>query len=218
MQDISDFNKILNDSNIGYLLEGLLLRKDIQYYFSLILTDIIENYENSEDSSKPLLFRINDIQEYFSIEKEKYENELKTTNIESEKKEIMQRKNKETHLFNQLYKMNFPKNTESKNFFNNLTLSKAEEAILKNKKEMELFATKYLIDINKNDLNDLINKEKNPYIISYFKFNMKLLEEDSNIFSNKILLEKIQNSENSEKILFYYKKNFSDKFITKFIK
>ena len=43
LQDISDFNKILNDSNIGYLLEGLLLRKDIQYYFSLILTDIIES-------------------------------------------------------------------------------------------------------------------------------------------------------------------------------
>ena len=91
---------------------------------------------------------------------------------------------------------------------NNLTLSKAEEAILKNKKEMELFVTKYLIDINKNDLNDLINKGKNPYITSYFKFILKLLEEDSNIFSNKILLEKIQNSENSEKILFYYKKNF----------
>ena len=27
MKIISDFNKVLNDSNIGYLLEGLLLRK-----------------------------------------------------------------------------------------------------------------------------------------------------------------------------------------------
>ena len=58
MKVISDFSKVLNDSNVGYLLEGLLLRKDIQYYFSLILTDIIEVYENSEESSKPLLFKI----------------------------------------------------------------------------------------------------------------------------------------------------------------
>ena len=52
--------KVLNDSNIGYLLEGLLLRKDIQNYFSIILTDIIEAYENSEESSKPFLFKISE--------------------------------------------------------------------------------------------------------------------------------------------------------------
>ena len=69
LQNISDFNKVLNDSNIGYLLEGLLLRKDIQYYFSLILTDIIESYENSEDSSKPLLFKVSDIQDYLLLKK-----------------------------------------------------------------------------------------------------------------------------------------------------
>lgn len=37
---------------------------------------------------------------------------------------------------------------------------------------------------------------------------MKSLDKNSNIFSNQILLEKIQKSENSEKLLFYYKKNF----------
>ena len=208
LQNISDFNKVLNDSNIGYLLEGLLLRKDIQYYFSLILTDIIESYENSEDSSKPLLFKISDIQDYLLLEKEKYERILKRTNTETERKEILKRKNKETYLFNQLYKMNFPKNTDSKIFCTNLTLSKREQIILKNKKEMELFVTKYLVDINKTDLDELINKEKSPSMIRYFKYNMEFLEKESNIFSNQLLLEKIQNSENSEKLLFYYKKNF----------
>ena len=208
LQNISDFNKVLNDSNIGYLLEGLLLRKDIQYYFSLILTDIIESYENSEDSSKPLLFKISDIQDYLLLEKEKYERILKRTNTETERKEIMKRKNKETYLFNQLYKMNFPKNTDSKIFCTNLTLSKREQIILKNKKEMELFVTKYLVDIKKTDLDELINKEKSPSMIRYFKYNMEFLEKESNIFSNQLLLEKIQNSENSEKLLFYYKKNF----------
>ena len=208
LQNISDFNKVLNDSNIGYLLEGLLLRKDIQYYFSLILTDIIESYENSEDSSKPLLFKINDIQDYLILKKEKYERELRRTNTENERKEIIKRKNKETYLFNQLYKMNFPKNTDSKAFCTNLTLSKREQIILKNKKEMELFVTKYLVDINKVDLDELINKEKLPSIIRYFKYNMEFIEKDSNIFGNQLLLEKIQNSENSETLLFYYKKNF----------
>ena len=208
MKVISDFNKVLIDSNIGYLLEGLLLRKDIQYYFSLILTDIIEVYENSEESSKPLLFKINDIQDYLVLEKEMYENELKRTSTENERKEIVKRKRKENYLFNQLYKMTFPKNTDSKIFCATLTLSKKEEIIIKNKKEMELFVTKYLIDIHKTDLNNLINKEKSPCIIRYLKNNMKSLDKNSNLFSNQILLEKIQKSENSEKLLFYYKKNF----------
>ena len=208
LQNISDFNKVLNDSNIGYLLEGLLLRKDIQYYFSLILTDIIESYENSEDSSKPLLFKVSDIQDYLLLKKEKYERELRRTNTENERKEIIKRKNKETYLLNQLYKMNFPKNTDSKAFCTNLTLSKREQIILKNKKEMELFVTKYLVDINKAHLDELINKEKLPSIIRYFKYNMEFIEKDSNIFGNQLLLEKIQNSENSETLLFYYKKNF----------
>ena len=208
LQNLSDFSRILNDSNIGYILEGLLLHKDIQYYFSLILTDIIESYENSEDSSKPLLFKIGDIQDYIKIEKEKYEKQLKRICIDSEKTELLKRKNKENYLFNQLYKMNFPKNTDSKNFCSSLTLSKKEEIILKNKKEMEFFVTKYLIDINKADLNELINKEKSPCIIRYLKHNIQLLEKDINLFSNQILLEKIQKSENSEKLLFYYKKNF----------
>ena len=208
MKSISDFNKVLNDSNIGYLLEGLLLRKDIQYYFSLILTDIIEAYENSEESSKPLFFKISDIQDYLLLEKERYENEIRRTNTDVERKEIMKRNKKESYLINQLYKMTFPKDTDSKIFCATLTLSKKEEIILKNKKEMELFVTKYLIDIHQNDLNDLINNEKSPCIIRYLKYNLKLLDKDSNLFSNQILLEKIQKSENSEKLLFYYKKNF----------
>ena len=114
MKIISDFNKVLNDSNIGYLLEGLLLRKDIQNYFSIILTDIIEAYENSEESSKPFLFKISDIQDYLILEKEMYENELRRTSTANERKEIMKRKKKENYLFNQLYKMTFPKNTDSK--------------------------------------------------------------------------------------------------------
>ena len=187
MKAISDFNKVLNDSNIGYLLEGLLLRKDIQYYFSLILTEIIEIYENSEESSKPLLFKINDIQDYLVLEKEMYENELKRINTEIEKEEIVKRKKKENYLFNQLYKMTFPNNKDSKIFCTTLTLSKKEEIIIKNKKEMELFVTKYLIDIHKTDLNDLINKEKNPCIIRYLKNNMKSLDKNANIFSNQIL-------------------------------
>ena len=205
LQNISEFNQILNDSNIGYLLEGLLLRKDIQYYFSLILSDIIEEYENSEDSSKPLLFKISDIYDYLLKEKKIYEKELRRTNTDNE---IMKRKKKENFLFNQLYKINFPKNTDSKDFCSSLTLSKREEIIVKNKKEMELFVTKYLIDIHKSDLNEIINKEKDPFIFKYLKHNMKFLEKDNNIFSNQILLENIQKSENSEKLLFYYKKNF----------
>ena len=208
LENISDFQKVLVDSNIGYLLGGLLLKDDIQSYFSLILTDIIEGYENSEESYKPLIFKVKDIEDYLLKEEEKYSKQLRRVDTDNAKKEIIRRKNRENYLFNQLYKMNLPKDSDCISLCSCLTLSKSEEIILKNKKETELFVVNYIVDLNKIDLLDKINKEKNNYVKIYLQKKLKILDKESDIFNNKILLGNIQKLKNSEKILFFYQKSF----------
>jgi hypothetical protein len=208
LEKISDFKKIMTNSNIGFILGGLLLKEDIQSYFSLLLTDIIEGYENSEESSKPIIINIKDIEAQVIKEEEQFSNQLKRTNSELERNEIIKRKEKESYLFNQLYKMSWPKDKDNKNFCSNLTLTRYEEIIMKNKEENELFVMKYIPDLNKKDLLDLISKEKKNYVKVYLQKKLKYFEKDPNIFNNIKFLGKIQNSKKSEKILFLYQKNF----------
>ena len=208
LEKISDFQNIITNSNIGYILGGLLLKEDIQSYFSLILTEIIEGYENSEESSRPLILKIKNIEEYLLKEEENFVKELKRSDSEAERKQILKRKKKENYLFNQLYKMNFPKNTDGMSLCSTLTLTKNEEIINKNKKENELFIMKYVPDLEKKDLLDLITKEKNNNVKSYLQKKVGNLNKDVNLFKNKQLLENITNSKKSEKILYYYQKSF----------
>ena len=207
LNSIDNFQNILTDSNIGFILGGLILKEDILSYFSLILTDIIEGYENLNDNSMPLIFKVKDIEEHLLKEEEKYAIDLKRVDTQEEKREIMKRKKKENYLFNQLYKMNLPKETDSKTFCSNLTLSKYEEMILQNKKETELFTINYIPDLNKKDLIEKINKEKNELVKNYIQKQMKMLD-NNDIFSNKKLLEKMQKSKKSQQILYFYQKSF----------
>ena len=217
LNNIDDFRNILTNSNIGFILGGLLLKEDILSYFSLILTEIIEGYENSDESSRPLIFKVKDIEEYLLKEEEKYNKELGRVDTEEEKGEIMKRKKKENYLFNQLYKMNFPKDTDTKSIYSNLTLSKNEEIIIQNRKERELFIN-YIPDLNKKEIIEKINKEKNELVKSYMKKKLKMLE-NSDIFTNKILMENMQKSKNTEKIFYFYQKSFiiSINFINKLL-
>ena len=208
LENISDFQKVITNSNIGFILGGFLLKEDIQSYFSLILTDIIEGYENSDESSISLIFKVKELQEYFIKEEEKYTKELKRVDTDNEKKEIIRRKKKENYLFNQLYKMNLPNDTDTMSLCSSLTLTKNEEIIQKNKKESELFTIKYIPDISKKDLIEKINKEKNDLVKCYLQKKIRIFDKNSDIFSNQKLLENMQKSKKSEKLLYYYQKNF----------
>ena len=208
LEKVSDFKKIMTNSNIGFILGGFLLKEDILSYFSLILTEIIEGYENSEESSKLIILNIKDIENRIIKEEEIFNKELKRSNSELERNEIIKRKEKENYLFNQLYKMSLPKENNNINFCSNLTLTRNEEIITKNKKENEIFIKKYIPDLNKQELLELIAKEKNNYVKAYLQKKLKYYDKDINIFNNVKLLEKIRKSKKSEKILFLYQKNF----------
>ena len=208
LDNINDFHKILTDSNIGFILGGFLLKEDIQSYFSLILTDIIEEYENSDESSRPIIFKVKDIYEHLVRENEKFIKELKRLDSNHEKKEMIKRKKKENYLFNQLYNMNLPKETDSLSFCSSLTLLKSEEIIIKNKKENDLFVANYIPDLRINDLTNKISKEKNINVKKYLERQKKIIEKNNDIFRNKKLLDNIQKLNKSKKILFFYQKSF----------
>ena len=184
------------------------MKEDIQSYFSLVLTDIIEGYENSDESIKPLIFKVKDIEYHLVKEEEKFKKQLRRVDSENEKREIISRKKKENYLFNQFYKMSLPKDTDSMSFCSSLTLSKSEEIILKNKKETELFIVKYIPDLNKKDLIEKLNKEKNELVKCYLQNKLKIVDSNNDIFNNKKLLENMQKSKKSERILYFYQKSF----------
>lgn len=208
LTNINDFQKVITDSNTGYILGGLLFKENIQSYFSLVLTDIIEGYENSEESSRPIIFKIKDIEEHLKKEEEKFHKELKRSDTDEKRRELIKRQKKENYLFHQLYKMNLPKNTNTMTFCSTLTLTKYEEVIEKNKKENDLFIRKYIPDLKKKDLVDLISKEKNDNVKKYLQQKVKKCSNDIYLFSNQTLMNNIQKSSKSEKTLFFYQKSF----------
>ena len=208
LEDINDFQKIIADSNTGFILGGLLFKENVQSYFSLVLTDLIEGFENSDESSRPIIFKIKDIEEYLKKEEEKFHKELTRTDTDEKRRELIKRKKKENYLFHQLYKMNLPKNTNTMAFCSTLTLTKYEEVIEKNKKENDLFITKYVPDLSKKDLIELIGKEKNDNMKKYLQQKLKMCSNDIHLFSNKKLMNNIQKSFKSQKTLFFYQKSF----------
>ena len=208
LENINDFQKVITDSNTGFILGGLLFKENIQSYFSLVLTDIIEGYENSDESSKPIIFKIKDIDEYLKKEDEKFHKELTRSDTDEKRRELIKRQKKENYLFHQLYKMNLPKNTNTMTFCSTLTLTKYEEEIEKNKKENDLFIRKYVPDLNKKDLIEFISKEKNDNMKKYLQQKIKMCSNDIHLFSNQTLMNNIQKSIKSEKTLFFYQKSF----------
>ena len=83
-----------------------------------------------------------------------------------------------------------------------------EEIINKNHKNNELFARKYLPELNKNDLNEILDKETNDIIKNYVRNQLSNMNNDNYIYGNKKFLENVQKCTESEKVLYFYQKNF----------
>ena len=202
LNQISDYSLLFKESNLAYLLDGFILNDKIRSFFNLILSDIIEQYENSEDNKQILLFQINDIKKFF----ENQEHFLTSNN--SEKNEVVKYKKRQNTLLNKFYRMKIP-NVQNEISMNETFLDfDYDEMFDKDYKNNEIFANKYLPEINKKDILELYNKEKNEVMKSYITYQLSMMEEDVNIYSNKKFLEKIQKEEVSENLLYFYQRSF----------
>ena len=217
LKKVSEFLEIFEKSNVFKLLTGLKFQKEIKMYFNLILNDIIENYENSEDNKRPLIFEIFKLENYITGQEKKMKNEL--INAKPEKrKELQKRQQEQINELNKMYKMKLPTGQDSSG---SSTINEIEES---DSNDNENSLSTYLIEnLTKTELIDILDKKTDNINKSYIREKLSLINEDNYIFSNKILLDRVQKSKISEKILFHYQKNFNividiiNKIIKKFL-
>ena len=206
IKKISEYTKSFETSNLSYLIDGLILNEKNRAFFNLILFDIIEEYENSEESMQILLFKVNEIKEYFKLQEEKIKHEDLINN--KKKSDIIKKRKRENSLLNFIYRMKIPVYSNDSSFSENYADLDYDESINKDLKNHEEFACKYLFELNKNDIIELLNKEKTDIMKSYIRNQLNLMENDKLLYSTKKFLENIQKCSESEKILFFYQKSF----------
>ena len=171
IKKISEYTKSFETSNLSYLIDGLILNEKNRAFFNLILFDIIEEYENSEESMQILLFKVNEIKEYFKLQEEKIKHEDLINN--KKKSDIIKKRKRENSLLNFIYRMKIPVYSNDSSFSENYADLDYDESINKDLKNHEEFACKYLFELNKNDIIELLNKEKTDIMKSYIRNQLK---------------------------------------------
>ena len=220
IKTISEFEEDFSDSNIFFLLDSLVFQKNIRSYFNYILKDIIENYENSGECNKPIIFNVKEIRTYIKYIEENIQKGLSKTK-ELRKAAIARRKQHQNSLYDQFYRMKLPKSECEVSVLSD-TFSECEEIYNKDTKDNESFIEKYIPDLRKNDLIELLNKEESDTKKNYINDQLKDINNNEDLYANSIFLENVQKSKSSEKILYYYQRSFMttikliDKIIKKF--
>jgi NADH:ubiquinone oxidoreductase subunit len=201
----SEYSAAFEESVLSYLIDGMILNDNVRCFFNLILSDIIEQYENSKESIEILFYKVKDIKDYFKNQEEKIKQEYLTAN-KPKKSEIEKQKKRQKSFLFQIYKMKLPniKNTEKLND----NIIDLEDIIDRDYKNNEVFANKYLPELNKKELIELVNKEENDIMKNYINYQIDMMNNDNSIYSNKKFLENIQKCSESEKFLYFYQKSF----------
>ena len=70
---VQSFEMFLNENKIGIILEGLIKKIDIKFYFNIILKPLVEHLENKEEENKDWLFKVEDILNEMKMKQLKYE-------------------------------------------------------------------------------------------------------------------------------------------------
>ena len=169
-----DFKKNYNESNLSIILESLIYIKDVKIYFNSIFGNIINKYVISGKSSKVLFFEIKELNTFINNREKSYARLYRNSDI-YQKKELEKIQDLFSKNLNSIFKMRL-------NSFENMSY----ESFTYSEENMELMQS------NKN------TKE-------YLQHHLNLInKKDDNFYSNKYMLERIQKSNESEKILFYY--------------
>ena len=207
LEELSEYSQIYEESNLALLLDGMILNDKIRSFFNLILSEIVEEYEKSEENMHILLFKVEDIKKHFKNQEEKLKQEL-LNSTSPKKSEIKKKKERQNTILNMVYRMKIPNIQKEKAINENYIGIDLDEDIDKDYKNNEVFSCKYLPELNKNDLIEILNNEKKEIMKSYIRSQIILIESDYNVYSNKKFLENIQKSAGSEKILYFYQKSF----------
>ena len=198
---IQFYETFLNENKVGIILEGLIKKIDIKFYFNIILKPIIEHLENKEEENKDWLFKVEDIL-----------NEMKMKQMRIEKlKEEREKKKKEKEK----KKKSKKEKDEKKNNNNNTISSNENEQItIEDAKERDEFLKRFIPDLLKKDLIRMMEENKNEKIKEYFFKQINFYKDekkDRHIFANSNFLNdiyKTSDPKKAEKILDRYRHSF----------
>ena len=182
INNLNDFENVMNESNIFILFNGLKYNNCIKNYFDYILSDIILDYQKTEKNQNKLIFTVEDL----SVNKIENNN-----NTNTPKKEIIKK--------DKFKNININNNS-------NLSDEKIDSNEITNYND---FSKKYLIGLSKEKLNELLELYKNDIKMkTYINNKIKLLESNNSVFSTNILIDSLRESEQISTILELYQKNF----------
>ena len=172
------------------------------------MDDIIEDYENSDINSVPLIFNVSKLAEYLKSKEEMINNELNSEK-EFKREEAKKKKNNEMNTISNIYKMKFQGDDSSSNSLSGL-FSLEEEDFNIELNNSETFMAKYAPEMDRKELNEIIKKySDDEFIQDYLKKQIELLDKNEKLFSNVVFFDNIGDLKNSEKILYYYQRNFN---------
>ena len=202
-----DFKKNYNESNLSIILESLIYIKDVKIYFNSIFGNIINKYVISGKSSKVLFFEIKELNTFINNREKSYARLYRNSDI-YQKKELEKIQDLFSKNLNNIFKMRL--NSFENMSYESFTYSEENMELMQSSEQNEEFASKYLLELNKNELKKIIqNNKDNKNTKEYLQHHLNLInKKDDNFYSNKYMLERIQKSNESEKILFYYQRNF----------
>ena len=186
-------NKFLENTPLGYVLEQLKNKTDIQNYFKTIILSLVEKLETMS-SSKKINFDVKQIEEDF----------IKT-------KELMDIKFQKTGTKQKVIDRNFFRKslslTDNIVEFETFDDDYLNDAI-KDTKNKELFNSKYIPDINKEELLKKIDSEGNKGMKEYLTIQLKNYNKNPGIFSNEKFLNNVYESNYSSEVIALYQIDF----------
>ena len=226
---IDDF---LNETSfLGKFCSTFMKRQEFKLYLSMLLNPFILSIENeAEECLDMSLISIKDfiIKKY----KEKKIDKIYNSNSIKEninttdkiKKEENEEINYEQLLFSEIpkSKIKFKKYTEleaeleeeNKRKSNSNSEIKSENEIkdeINEKEEIKLYNDKYPIELNLENLNEIISHEKDPDLKEFYLYQIEHINTDTDIYSNKGLLEVLKDpcfQGVRKPLIKKYKKNF----------
>ena len=204
-----DFVKKYENSNLFYLINGLIYKKEIKIYFNSIISNVIEDYSSSGKSSKVLLFEVGELNNFIKNRDINCKSLMRKSDLTKNKeKEIKLEKKEYVDSLNNIFRMRF--NSYENSSIDSLYNFEEEVLSAKNSEENEEFVRKYLQELNKGDLKKIIQNKHNKdnRLKEYIQYQLLNMSKNDNLFSNNVFLEKVQKSKESEKILYFYGRNF----------
>ena len=209
ISDKNDLISVLTNYKILKFFFGLKNYAEMQIYFKLLLGDIIENYENSGMNVIPLIFKVNKLNEYMKNREEKINLELKSQK-DFKREEAIRKKANELNTLNNIYKMKFKPDDSTSSSLSGIFGWDEDEELNNEMINSDTFMEKYAPDLNKNELNEKIEKfSDNEDVQYYLKKQLALLENNERLFNNDVFFKHIQELKDSEKLLYYYQRNFN---------